>query len=85
MHRKLKIEQHEHHQKLCMNSGAPELSSVHAPHVTPVLLLINDTNIIIAIIKPHLSVPKIPNNIIFIRRILIFMVFVGSIELRLID
>ena len=57
MRGKLKIEQHEHHQKPWMNSGAPELSSVHAPHVTPVLLLINDTNIIIAIIKPHLSVP----------------------------
>ena len=46
---KTKKKQHGHHQKLWMNSGAPELLSVPAPHVTPVLLLINDTNIIIVI------------------------------------
>ena len=32
--RKLKIEQHEHHQKPRVNAGAPEGLTVPAPHVT---------------------------------------------------
>ena len=44
--RKLQIEQHEPHLKPGVNSGAPEGSAVHVPNATPVVLLLNDTNII---------------------------------------
>jgi len=37
--RKLQIEQHEPHQKLGVNSGAPEEKAVPVPLVTPVVLL----------------------------------------------
>jgi len=43
LHRKLKIEQHESHQKLGVNSGAPSVLAVPSPHVTPVMLLFNNT------------------------------------------
>ena len=46
LHRKLKIEQHEPQCKPGVNSGAPEELAVHAPLVTPVVLLVDDTNII---------------------------------------
>ena len=42
----LQIEQHEPHLKPGVNSGAPEGSAVHVPNATPVVLLLNDTNII---------------------------------------
>jgi len=32
--------------KMGVNPGAPERLAVPAPHVTPVMLLLNDTNII---------------------------------------
>jgi len=41
--KKLKIEQHEPHKKLEVNSGPPEV--VSAPLVEPVLLLLSYTNI----------------------------------------
>ena len=44
--KKLKVERHEAHYKQMMNSGAPEGLSVTDQLVTPVLLLLNDTNII---------------------------------------
>jgi hypothetical protein len=43
---KLKIEQHEPRQKPAVHACAPEGLAVHAPHVTPVVVLLNDTNII---------------------------------------
>ena len=43
---KLSIEQHEPHYKPGLNSGAVEGSAVSAPHVTSMVLLLNDTNII---------------------------------------
>jgi len=46
LHRKLKIEQHEPHQKPGMNSGAPEGLQVPTPHVTHVMWLLHDMNII---------------------------------------
>ena len=46
LHRKLKIEQIKSHQKSGVNIGAPEGSAVRAPYVTPVVLLINDMDII---------------------------------------
>ena len=46
LHRNLKIEQHGPHFKLGVNSGAPEGLAVPAPYVTPVMLLLNDMNII---------------------------------------
>ena len=45
LHRTLKIEQHEPHLKLGVNPDAPEGLSVSAPHLIPVVLLLNDTNI----------------------------------------
>ena len=39
LHRKLKIEQHESHKKMWMNSGAPEGSAVPTPLLTPVVLI----------------------------------------------
>jgi len=46
LHRKLKIEQGEPHQELGMNTCALEGSAILAPCVTPVMLLLNGTNII---------------------------------------
>jgi len=46
LHRKLKIEQHEPHKKPGVNPGTPEGLTIPAPHVTSVVLLLNDTNII---------------------------------------
>ena len=46
LHRKLKIEQYKPHYKQGVNSGAPEWLAVPASHVTPVMLLLNDMNII---------------------------------------
>jgi len=46
LHRKQTIEQHEPHWKSGMYSGAPEKLAVPAPHVTPVVLLLNNTNTI---------------------------------------
>jgi hypothetical protein len=46
LHRKLKIEQHKPYQKPGVNSGVPDVLAVPAPHVTPVMLLLNDTSII---------------------------------------
>jgi hypothetical protein len=43
---KLMIKQHERYKKPGVNSDAPEWLAVPAPHVTPVVLLLNDTNII---------------------------------------
>ena len=43
LHRKLKIEQHEHHLKSGVNSGAPEGYAVPPPHVAPVALLFLQT------------------------------------------
>jgi hypothetical protein len=47
LHRKLKIEQHEHHWKPAVNWGVPEGLAVPDPHETPVLILLNDMNIIL--------------------------------------
>jgi hypothetical protein len=47
--KKIKIEQHETRQKSGVNLDAPEGILVPAPHVTPVVLLLNKTNIIIII------------------------------------
>ena len=46
LHRKLKIEQHESHYKPRVKSGASKDLAVPAPLVTPVVLLLNGTNII---------------------------------------
>ena len=46
IHRKLKIEPNDPHYKPRVNSCIPEELTVPAPHVTPVVLLVNDTNII---------------------------------------
>jgi hypothetical protein len=46
LHRKLKIEQHKPYQKPGVNSGVQDVLAVPAPHVTPVMLLLNDTSII---------------------------------------
>ena len=43
---KLKIEQHEPRQKPGVHSCAPEGLAVPTPHVTPVMVLLNDTNIV---------------------------------------
>ena len=43
---KLKIVQHERHYKPGVNSNSPEDLAVSAPHMTPAVLLLNDTNII---------------------------------------
>ena len=43
---KLKIEQHKPRQKPGVHSCAPEGLAVPNPHVTPVEVLLNDTNII---------------------------------------
>ena len=43
---KLKIEQHEPRQKHAVHSCAPEGLAVPAPHVTPVVVLLDDTNMI---------------------------------------
>jgi len=43
LHRKLKIEQHEHHLKSGVNSGAAEGYAVSPPHVAPVALLFLQT------------------------------------------
>ena len=43
---KLKIEEHEPRKKPAVHSCAPEGLAVPAPHVTPVVVLLNDTNII---------------------------------------
>ena len=42
----LNIEQHEPHQKLGINSGVPGGLAVSAPPVIPIVILLNDTNII---------------------------------------
>ena len=42
----LKIEQHERHYKPGVNSNSPDDLVVPAPHMTPAMLLLNDTNII---------------------------------------
>ena len=47
LHRKLKIEQHEHHWKPGVNWGVPEGLAVPDPYETPNLLLLNDMNIIL--------------------------------------
>ena len=46
LHRKVKIELHEPHLKPEVNSGVSEGLEVPAPHVTPIVLLLNDTSII---------------------------------------
>jgi hypothetical protein len=46
LHRKLKIKQHKPDYKPGLNSDAPERLAVPAPQVTPVMLLLNDMNII---------------------------------------
>jgi len=46
LHIKLKIEKYKPHLKLGVKSGAPEGLVVPASLVTPVVLLINNTNII---------------------------------------
>jgi hypothetical protein len=46
LHIKLMIKQHEPYKKPGVNSDAPEGLAVPAPHVTPVVVLLNDTNII---------------------------------------
>ena len=46
LHSKLKIEQHQCHNKLGPNQGAPEGLAVPAPIVIPVVLLFDDKNII---------------------------------------
>ena len=46
LHRKLKIVQNESHYNPGVISGAPERLAVPAPRVTPVALVLNDTNII---------------------------------------
>ncbi len=46
LHRQLKIEHHERHLKPGVNIGASEGLAVSAPHVTPVVLLLNDATII---------------------------------------
>jgi hypothetical protein len=46
IHIKLKIEQHEHHLNPVVNAGGLEGLEVPAPHLTPVVLLSYDTNII---------------------------------------
>jgi hypothetical protein len=46
LHRKQKIEQRGPHYKPEVNSGTPEWRTLPAPRVTPVVLLLNDTNII---------------------------------------
>jgi hypothetical protein len=46
LHRKLKIEQHEPHYELELNSNTSEVLAVLDLNVTPVVLLLNDTNII---------------------------------------
>ena len=43
----LMIEQHQPHKKRRVNSCAPEVLAVPAQHVKPVVLLLNDTNIIL--------------------------------------
>jgi len=45
LHRKLKIEQHEPHQKPGVNLGASKELEVSVPHVTPVLLLLESRRI----------------------------------------
>jgi len=45
-HRKLKIGQPVPHYKPGLKAGAPEGLAVPAPYVTPVVFLLNDTNII---------------------------------------
>jgi hypothetical protein len=44
-HINLKIEQHESRENPGVNSSAPEGQAVPIPLVAPVLLLLNDTNI----------------------------------------
>jgi hypothetical protein len=46
IHIKLKIEQHKHHLNPVVNAGGLEGLEVPAPHLTPVVLLSYDTNII---------------------------------------
>ena len=48
LYRKLKIGQHKHHYNPEMNAGAPEGIEVlvSSPHVAPVVLLVNEANII---------------------------------------
>jgi hypothetical protein len=46
LHRKLKIKQYKAHYKQGVNSGAPEWLAVPASHVVPVMLLLDDMNII---------------------------------------
>jgi hypothetical protein len=48
-HRKLKIEQHVPHNKPEMNAGAPAELAVPDPLMTPVVKLLNITNIILII------------------------------------
>ena len=45
LQRKQKNEQYELHYKPGLNSGAPEGLAVPVPHVTPVVVLLNGTNI----------------------------------------
>ena len=45
-YKKVRIEQHKLHKRLGVNSGALEWLEVPALHVVPVVLLLNDTNII---------------------------------------
>ena len=42
---KIKIEQHEPYEIPVVNSRALEVLAVPAPHMTPFVLLLNDTNI----------------------------------------
>jgi hypothetical protein len=46
LHRKLIIKQHEPYKKPVLNSRAMEGEAIPAPPLTPIVLLLNDTNII---------------------------------------
>ena len=60
LHRKLKIKQHELHQKVGMNSDVQGGLAVHAPLVTPVMLLLKDMIITYVDVNPtHIIISKI--------------------------
>ena len=46
LHRKLMIKQHDPYKKPVLNSRAMEGEAIPAPPLTPIVLLLNDTNII---------------------------------------
>jgi hypothetical protein len=48
LHRKLKSELYESHWKPVLNSGGREEWAVPAPLVSPVMIILNDTNIIMS-------------------------------------